>query len=139
VSVTVNNKVSSVSCCSQEGFPPIFDMGNDFEERKSNLFSIQKLWTEKYPSSRFNHLSTDICVYLTFKYRNIKFYLYLEGGRTSVRRRCVALVGSRRRICVKLSIISFLCCMRIPQSNSLKGSPVPSYLFSPAMRDLFCM
>ena len=42
-------------------------------------------------------------------------------------------VGSRRRICAKLSIISFLCCVRASSINSLKGSPVPSSFFSPAM------
>jgi hypothetical protein len=44
------------------------------------------------------------------------------------------LVGIRRRICMKLSIISFLCCGRASSINSLKGSLVPSSLFSPAMR-----
>jgi hypothetical protein len=42
----------------KESFPPIFDMGNGFEERKSNFFSIQKVMDKKNPSSRFNHLST---------------------------------------------------------------------------------
>jgi hypothetical protein len=43
-------------------------------------------------------------------------------------------IGSRRRICVKLSIISFLCYVRDSSINSLKGCHVPSYLFYPTMR-----
>jgi hypothetical protein len=33
-------------------------MGNGFEERKATFSLFKKLWTKKYPSSRFNHLST---------------------------------------------------------------------------------
>jgi hypothetical protein len=48
-------------------------------------------------------------------------------------------VGSRRRICTKLSIILFLCCMRYYLSNILKGSLVLPYLFSPSMRGILGM
>jgi len=40
------------------GFPPILDMGGDFEKRKSNIFPTRKIMNKKYPSSIFNHLST---------------------------------------------------------------------------------
>jgi hypothetical protein len=32
-----------------ESLPPIFDMGDEFEELKSNIFSIQKLMDRKIP------------------------------------------------------------------------------------------
>jgi hypothetical protein len=48
-------------------------------------------------------------------------------------------VGSRRRICANISIISFLCCMRDSSSNILKGSPVPSSFFSSSMRARLCV
>jgi hypothetical protein len=51
----------------------------------------------------------------------------------------VSLVGSRRRICAKLSIISFLCRSRDSSSNILKGSRVLSYLFLPAMDNFLGM
>jgi hypothetical protein len=38
--------------------PPILNMGNDLEECKSNISLTEKLWTEKYSSSIFIHLST---------------------------------------------------------------------------------
>ena len=38
--------------------PLVLNMGDGLEECKNNLFPIEKLWTEKYPSSIFNHLST---------------------------------------------------------------------------------
>jgi hypothetical protein len=46
----------------------------------------------------------------------------------------VLSVGSRRRICAKISIISFLCCMRASSINNFKGSLVPSSFFSSSMR-----
>jgi hypothetical protein len=73
---------------------------------------------------------------MTLKYRNIKVDLYLEGV-SPLLEEDVSRVGSRQRICVKLSIISFLCCVRDSSSNILKGPLVPSYLFSPTMRGRF--
>jgi hypothetical protein len=69
---------------------------------------------------------------------NIEVDLYLEGVVPPFEED-VSHVGSRRRICAKLSIISFLCCVRDSSSNILKGSHVPSSFFSPAMRGLLGM
>ena len=71
-------------------FPPIFDMGNDFEERKSNLFSIRKFMDIKIPFQQIQPLVYNICVYLNFNYRNTEVYIYLEGGGTFTRRRGIA-------------------------------------------------
>jgi hypothetical protein len=43
-------------------------------------------------------------------------------------------VGRCQRICAKLSIISFLCCMKASSINNLKGSLVLSSFFSSTMR-----
>jgi hypothetical protein len=53
--------------CKQCGFlcglfltvsvPPILDMGENLKERKGDLSLSKKLWIEKYPLSKFNHLS----------------------------------------------------------------------------------
>jgi hypothetical protein len=53
--------------------PPVLNMGDDLEECKSNIFPIEKLWTEKYPSSRFNHLSTTshLSVLQIMEYQNL--------------------------------------------------------------------
>jgi hypothetical protein len=114
-------------------FPPIFDMGNEFKECKSNFFSIRNVMDRKIPFYYIQPLVYTICVYLTFKYRNIEVYLYLEGGSASTRKD-VSHVVSHRRICTKLSIIAFLCCVRDYSRIILKGSHVSSYFFSPTMR-----
>jgi hypothetical protein len=100
------------------------------------IFSLfEKLWTEKYPSSRFNHLST---TFASIQPSNIvisKFICTLKGVAPPLEEDA-SPVGSLQRICVKLSIILFLCCVRDSSINSLKGSPVPSSFFSPTMRCL---
>jgi hypothetical protein len=58
-------------------------MGNGFEERKSNIFSIQKVMARKIPFQYIQPLVYTICVYLTFKYGYIEVDLYLEGGGAS--------------------------------------------------------
>jgi hypothetical protein len=97
------------------------------------IFSLSKnLWTEKYPSSRFNHLSTTSTSISPSNNGISKFTCTLK---------CVAwpldedasLVGSHRRICMKLSIISFFCRVRDSSSNILIGSPSPSSFFSSPM------
>jgi hypothetical protein len=56
---------------------------NDFEECKSNLFSIREVMDREIPFYKIQPFVYNICVYLTFKYRNIKFDLYLEVGGAS--------------------------------------------------------
>jgi hypothetical protein len=114
-------------------FPPILDMGNGFEELKSDIFSIQEVIDREIPFYHIQPFIYNICVYMTFKYRDIEVYLYLEGGAPPFEED-VSHVGSHRRICAKLSIISFLCCVRDSLSNILTGYPVPSSLFSLSMR-----
>jgi hypothetical protein len=50
--------------------PLVLNMGEDLKECKSNLFPIEKLWTEKYPSRRFNHLSTTLVLQI-MEYQNL--------------------------------------------------------------------
>jgi hypothetical protein len=98
------------------------------------IFSLseKKLWTEKYPSSKFNHLSTASTYISPSNNGILKFTCTLKGvawlldGDASP-------MGSRRRICAKLSIISFLCHMRDSSANILIGSPTPSSFFSSLM------
>lgn len=75
----------------------------------------------------------DICIYLTFKYRDVKVKLYLEGGggfEVTIGWRCVACWHPMRDM-EKLSIISFLWFSRASLSSILIRSLTPSYLFSP--------
>ena len=98
------------------------------------IFSLfEKLWTEKYPSSIFNHFYTASMLIWPSNIGILKLIFTFKGVVPPLEED-VSPVGSRRRICAKLSIISFLYCVRDSSINSLKGSPVPSYLFSPAMR-----
>jgi hypothetical protein len=107
-------------------------MGDDLEECKSNIFPIEKLWTEKYPSSRFNHLSTTSASISPSNNGISKFTCTLKGVAWPLDEDA-SPVGIHRRICAKLSIISFLCHVRASSRNILKGSPAPSYLFSSPM------
>jgi hypothetical protein len=97
------------------------------------IFSLsEKLWTEKYPSSRFNHLSTTSASISPSNNGISKFTCTLKGVAWPLDEDA-SPVGSRRRICVKLSIISFLCHARASSSNILIGSPAPSSFFSSPM------
>ena len=96
------------------------------------IFSLsKKLWTEKYPSSRFNHLSITYASINPLNNGISKFTCTLKGVSWSLDED-PSLVGSRRRICAKLSIILFLCCARDSSSNNLKGHTAPlTFLSSP--------
>ena len=97
------------------------------------MFSLSKnLWTEKYHSSRFNHLSTTSAFINPSNNGISKFTCTLKGFAWPLDED-VFHVGSRQRICTKLSIISFLCHARDSSRNILKASPTPSYLFSSPM------
>jgi hypothetical protein len=97
------------------------------------IFSLsEKLWTEKYPSSRFNHLSTTSASISPSNNGISKFTCALKGVAWFLDED-VSHVGSHRRICVNFSIIPFLCRTRDSSSNILKGSLAPSSFFSSPM------
>jgi hypothetical protein len=97
------------------------------------IFSIsKKLWTEKYPSSIFNHLSTKSASISPSNNGISKFTCTLKGVAWSLDED-VSLVGSRRRIYAKLSIILFLFRTRASSRNILIGSPSPSSFVSSPM------
>jgi hypothetical protein len=97
------------------------------------IFSLsEKLWTEKYPSSRFNHLSTTSASISPSNNGISKFTCTLKGVAWPLDEDA-SPVGSCRRIYAKLSIILFLYHARASLSNILIGSPAPSYLFSSPM------
>jgi hypothetical protein len=93
------------------------------------IFSLlEKLWNEKYPLSRFNHLFTT-SGYISPSNNGIsKFTCTLKGVAWPLDED-VSPVGSHQRICAMFSIISFLCCARAFSRNFLKGSPAPQYFF----------
>jgi hypothetical protein len=97
------------------------------------IFSLLgKLWTKKYPSSRFNHLSTTSASINPSNNGISKFTCTLKGVSWPLDEDA-SPVGSRRRIYVKLSIISFLYRTRDSLRNILIGSSAPPYFFSPPM------
>jgi hypothetical protein len=97
------------------------------------IFSLStKLWTEKYPSRRFNHLSTSFASIDPSNNGISKFTCTLKGVAWSLDE-YDSHVGSHRRIYAKFSIISFLCRARDSSSNILKGSYDPSSFFSSPM------
>jgi hypothetical protein len=97
------------------------------------IFSLSgKLWTEKYPSSRFDHLSTASASISPSNNGTSKFTCTLKGVAWPLDEDA-SLVGSRRRIYMKLSIILFLCHARASSNNILIGPPAPSSFFSSPM------
>jgi hypothetical protein len=112
--------------------PPVLNMGDGLEDYKSNLFPIEKIVDRKYPSSRFNHLSTPFASISTSNNGISKFTCTLKGVSWPLDEHA-SPVGNRRKICAKLSIISFLCHTSSSSSNILKGSHTPSSFFSSPM------
>jgi hypothetical protein len=53
-----NNEVSSVFFCSQKVSHESLTWEMTLRSAKVIVSLFEKLWIEKYPSSRFNHLST---------------------------------------------------------------------------------
>ena len=93
------------------------------------IFSLsKKLWTEKYPSRRFNHLSTTSASISPSNNGISKLTYTLKGIACSLDEDA-SPVSNHQRICMKLSIISFLCHARTSLSNILIGYPAPSCLF----------
>ena len=58
VTVTVNNEVSYVSFYSQQVSHQSLTQGTTLKSAKVIFSLSEKLWTEKYPYTIFNHLST---------------------------------------------------------------------------------
>jgi hypothetical protein len=112
--------------------PPVLNMGDSLEECKSNFSLSEKLWNEKYPSSRLNHLSTTFAS-ISPSNNGISKFTYTLKGVAWPLDVDASPVGSSRRICAKLSIIMFICRARDSSSNILKGSLAPSYFFSSPM------
>jgi hypothetical protein len=113
--------------------PPVLNMGDMTLRSAKVIFSLlEKLWTEKYPSSRFNHLSTTSTSISSSNNGISKFTCTLKGVAWPLDEDA-SPVGSRRRIYAKLSIILFLCRVRASSSNILIGYPSPSSFFSSAM------
>ena len=78
------------------GFPLVFDMGGSFEECKNNTFLVREIMDREIPFQKIQPSIYDVCIYLAFKYRNLKFYLYLEGSGTSgVAVGCRCTVGGK--------------------------------------------
>jgi hypothetical protein len=109
--------------------PLVLNMGDDLEGAKVIFSLLEKFWTEKYPSSRFNHLSTSSTSISPSKNGISKFTCTLKGVAWPLGEDA-SPVGSSRRIYTKLSIILFLFRARDSSSNNLIGSLAPSTLFS---------
>ena len=54
------------------GFPPVFDMGSDFDECKNNLFSVGEIMDPEIPFQQIQPYIYSVYIYLAFKYRNFK-------------------------------------------------------------------
>ena len=130
--MTENNEVSSICFCSQKVSHQSVRWGTTLRSAKVIFSLFKNLWTEKYPSSRFNHLSIASASIWPSNIGISKFICTWKGGAPSLEED-VLPVGSHQRICVKISIISFLCCVRDSSRNILKGSLVLSSFFSPSM------
>jgi hypothetical protein len=97
------------------------------------IFSLsKKLWNKKYPSSRFNHLSTTSAS-ISPSNNGISKFTYTLKGVAWPLDEDASLMGNHRRIYAKLSIILFLCRVRDSSSNILIGSRTPSSFFSSPM------
>jgi hypothetical protein len=97
------------------------------------IFSLsKKLWTEIYPSSIFNHLPTTSASVIPSNNGISKIACTLKGV-SWILDEYASLVGSHRRICMNLSIISFLCRTRDSSRKILIGFPYPSSFFSSPM------
>jgi hypothetical protein len=94
------------------------------------IFSLsEKFWTKKYPSSKFNHLSTTSAS-ISPSNNGISKFTCTSKGVAWLLDEDYFLVGSRQSICMKFSIISFLFHVRDSSINILMGSLAPLYLFS---------
>jgi len=92
-------------------------------------------WNAKYPSNRFNHLSTTSACIWPSNMGMPKFTCTLKGVPPPEWPLDAdePPMGNHWRIWAKLSIIAFLCFSRAPSTNILIGSPAPSSFFSSPM------
>jgi hypothetical protein len=130
--VTTNIVDSSVALCSEYVSHQSLTWGTTLRSAKIIFSLSEKCWIEKYPSSRFNNLSTASASISPSNNGISKFTCTLKGVAWPLDED-VSLVGNLRRIYAKLFIISFLFRARASSSNSLKGSSTPSYFFSSPM------
>ena len=65
------------------GFPRIFDMGGGIEECKNNIFLVREIMDREITFQQIQPSIYGVCIYLAFKYMNVKVYLYLEGSGAS--------------------------------------------------------
>jgi hypothetical protein len=93
------------------------------------IFSLlKKLCIENQPSRRFNHLSTKSS-FISPSNNGISKFDYTLKGVAWIPYEDASPVGNRRRICINLSIISFLFYARASLRNILKGPPASSSFF----------
>jgi hypothetical protein len=138
VGAIANNIDSSISFFLHKVVHQYFTWGMALR-RTNVIFSLsEKLWTKKYSSIKFNHLSTTSASIWPSNIEISKFIFTLKRLAPSIEMD-VSLVGSHRRICAKSSIISFLCSSRDSSRNILKGYFVPSSLFFPSMEGFLGM
>jgi hypothetical protein len=97
VAATVNNEGSSVSFFSQKVSHQSLTWGMALRSEKVIFSLFKKLWTEKYPSSRFNHLST---TYASIRTSNIGIsnLIFTLKGVAPPLEEDVSPVGTHRRI-----------------------------------------
>ena len=65
------------------GFPPVFDIGHNFEEWKSNIFLVREIIDRDIPFQIIQQSIYSVCIYISFKYMNVKVDLYLERSGAS--------------------------------------------------------
>jgi hypothetical protein len=97
------------------------------------IFSLsEKLWTEKYPSSRFNHLSTTSASISPSNNGISKFTCTLKGVAWPLDEDASPVGNLSKDLCEVVHHFVPLF-MRDSSRNILIGSPTPSYFFSSPM------
>ena len=133
--MTLNNEGSSPSLFSQKVSHQYFTSRMGLR-RKNIIFSLfEKLWTEKYSSTRFNHLSAT-SVSIRPSNMGISMLIYTLKGAAPMFEEYASFDGNHQRISAKLSIIPFLLFSGTSSSNIFKGHLVLSSFISPTMRGL---
>jgi hypothetical protein len=103
---------------------------------------LENLWIEKYHSSIFNYLTATFACIVPSNIGISNFICILNGAVPLLEEYVfpsleedALIVGSHRRICTKISIISFLYWDSL--RNIWKGPPVPFHLFYSTMEGHF--
>lgn len=129
---TKKSEGSPSSFCSHQVSHQSLTWGETLKSEKVIFSLLEKLWTKKYPSNKFNHLSTAYASIYPSNMGISKLICTLKGVVSPewLPDEDASSVGIRRRIWAKLSIIAFLCRSRASSRNILKGYPALSSLFS---------